>query len=236
MSSSRRIVLIPSGPLRFSGAVPVRRALVFDARGGGWRLRCDAGSSPPGRPPPPGQRSLPSPLSSGKPASARSLWLPHVKALALGTLGVVLGLVAGALIDRYGPVVGPAGSGSLPGDALRASQAGLAAAADAGAAPHRLAMAHDASPAPRPAAAAATASLPVPAFVLARARREAALPGAPPGSVATVGRRRSPSRRGQAGPQENDEPILNEPPSAKRVPSEPVPSRASIGRGGLDLQ
>lgn len=212
-----RTVLIPSGPLRFSGTVPARRALVFDAREGRWMLRREAAPAP------------------ARPRGARRGAIrSRAKALALGALGVVVGLAAGALVDRFGPEMGAVGSGSLPVGAVpvRVPGVDLAGVPAARAAPPPVVPEHEvAHPARGAMDEAAVAALPVPPFVLARANRDATLPAAPPvNRAALAARRRTPARRAhEHEPPASDEPILDVP-----VPADPVAGRARTDHGVLD--
>jgi hypothetical protein len=135
---SRRIVQVPVGPLRFAGAVPASRVLVFDPSRGGWVLKRDnveaRGGCTPGAghdaarvaPCPAAAAAVPgardAPGEAPKCRASRLAGVAGARALALGALGALAGLGASVLVYRLGPVVN-AGAGKLPASNIQAEGA-----------------------------------------------------------------------------------------------------------------
>jgi hypothetical protein len=209
---SRRIVQVPVGAPRFTGAVPACRALVFDARRGCWILRREDVGPHVRRMAPigtaaPSVASIPSADQAGQGMSGLSSRAPaprpsggpgasRARALVLGALGALAGLGTSALVYRFGPVVSAPGGGSPPPmkvpavaegrvDVLAVLAKGPTGPGDPG---PRLPVGPEAGvalagvPMAHPGASAPT--IPVPAFMLARVA--AGLAGGRDGDTITI--------------------------------------------------
>jgi len=196
MPASRRVVTIALGSLRFAGAVPARRVLVFDANRSRWVLRREEASRHvsaaafDGAATPIAASAYPAgarrarhasprvadvspmprwPGPRGRASSMRRKWK-----IALAAVGAMVGAMVSAGVYRFGPVVN-AESGGARLNAVdrihRPERVAVVAAAtrDAGGGTVEAPLHDAASPADAHASGRSPPPLPVPSYVLARA-------------------------------------------------------------------